>query len=137
MPEGEPIRISSGCFSTFQENFFTFLQNQNHRAVLWFSLIEQEAKVNLQKGDPLCVRTAFVCTYFVMVPIWSETLFCFTVFCFFCGVFQSRLQALQLQEEASDKFRSGYHLRSSVICHRRSRRNDFRSHRYFHHRKKE
>ena len=98
--------------------------------------LDPDMKKPVQKGDPLCVRTAFICTCFVMVPIWSETLFYFTVFCFFCGVFQSRLQALRLQEEASDKFRSGYHLRSSVICHHRSRRNDLRNHRYFHHRKK-
>jgi len=123
-------------FFHFSGKFFYFFAKPEPHDCSVVSLIAQEAKGHLQKGDPLCVRTAFICTCFVMVPIWSETLFCFTVFCFFCDVFQSRLQALRLQEEASDKFRSGYHLRSSVICHRHSRRNDFRNHRYFHHRKK-
>ena len=83
--------------------------------------------MNLQKGDPLCVRTAFICTALLWFQSDQKLCFALLSFCFFCGVFQSRLQALQLQEEASDKFRSGYHLRSSVICLRRSRRNDLRA----------
>ena len=54
-------------FFHFSGKFFYFFAKPKPQDYSVVSLIAQEAKVHLQKGDPLCVRTAFIFTCFVMI----------------------------------------------------------------------